>query len=658
MSQPFLKYQLDGGFVHDWLVAGPLAIEVTDLERFDGPNYKLEIAQHYYQAGSGVTQPPVERHPFESQDSGMLWEWVRCQDDHLVERTAFYHTTHYLRSWAYTQVRAQEAHLGTWTLTTNGPADVWINGEHVHRQAHFHHQIPHSVAFTASLQQGKNEILVRFEEVAARECPYAMALHIAGLGESTEIWLPTTMEPIDARQPLGEAITEAYLEREVFKHDDLITVCWPETLKATLIAVRLQTPENRIYAEASMQTSTAKPISLGYAHQFPDIRFNAMVMPLPTSYHEQGIRLRRLLPVTMFPTRAYSTAPYGTYKERRKEALEHAAAQPGNVFAEIAKMELNRWATVDVDLILDTIDGINQRKDCSDFYLVGLLGMIYRYMDKFTFPTKLLKPLQDCVLNFKYWDDEPGSDAMCYRSENHQILFHTCEILAGQLYPDQVFSNAGQTGQWHKEKGEKLALAWLHGRGTTGFDEWDSNCYFEQDLLALSHLADLVESEPVWQMASVVMDKMFLTIALNSYKGVFGSTHGRTYTRHIKGAYLEAASGITRLMWGMGIFNDCLMGMVSMACNEQYELPIPIAAIALDTPEELWNREQHPGVNKVTYKTPDFMLCSAQDYNPGQPGYQQHIWQATLSPEAAVFVTHPPCCSEEGSHRPNFWHGN
>ena len=23
-----------------------------------------------------------------------------------------------------------------------------------------------------------------------------------------------------------------------------------------------------------------------------------------------------------------------------------------------------------------------------------------------------------------------------------------------------------------------------------------------------------------------------------------------------------------------------------------------------------------------------------------------------------VFVTHPPCVSEEGSHRPNFWHGN
>ena len=34
-------------------------------------------------------------------------------------------------------------------LTTNGPADVWINGQHCHRQEHFHHQIPLSVPFQA-----------------------------------------------------------------------------------------------------------------------------------------------------------------------------------------------------------------------------------------------------------------------------------------------------------------------------------------------------------------------------------------------------------------------------------------------------------------------------------------------------------------------------
>jgi hypothetical protein len=52
------------------------------------------------------------------------------------------------------------------------------------------------------------------------------------------------------------------------------------------------------------------------------------------------------------------------------------------------------------------------------------------------------------------------------------------------------------------------------------------------------------------------------------------------------------------------------------------------------------------------------MLCSAQDYRPGEKGYQQHIWQATLGPSAVVFVTHPPCTGEQGAHRPNSWHGN
>ncbi len=261
---------------------------------------------------------------------------------------------------------------------------------------------------------------------------------------------------------------------------------------------------------------------------------------------------------------------------------------------------------------------------------------------------------------------------MCYWSENHQILFHTCEILAGQLYPDQLFSNVEQPGSWHQEKGERMALSWLRKRASGGFREWDSNCYFEEDVLALAHLADLAENDQVREFAAVVLDKMLFTMALNSFHGVFGSTHGRTYTPHIKGGRLESTSGMSRLLWGMGVFNQHILGVVSLACAHSYELPPIIRDIATDAPEALWSRERHAGeleqwcdvatgaweINKVTYKTPDYMLCSAQDYQPGQSGYQQHIWQATMGPDAVVFVTQPPCVSEENSHRPGFWHGN
>ena len=63
-------------------------------------------------------------------------------------------------------------------------------------------------------------------------------------------------------------------------------------------------------------------------------------------------------------------------------------------------------------------------------------------------------------------------------------------------------------------------------------------------------------------------------------------------------------------------------------------------------------------VNKVTYRTPDYMLSSAQSFRPGEKGYQQHIWQATLSPYAVVFTNNPDSLQVTGSHRPSYWMGN
>jgi hypothetical protein len=57
-----------------------------------------------------------------------------------------------------------------------------------------------------------------------------------------------------------------------------------------------------------------------------------------------------------------------------------------------------------------------------------------------------------------------------------------------------------------------------------------------------------------------------------------------------------------------------------------------------------------------TYRTPTYLLSCAQDYRPGKPGYQQHIWQATLGIDAVVFTNHPGAADE--TSRPNYWAGN
>ena len=65
-------------------------------------------------------------------------------------------------------------------------------------------------------------------------------------------------------------------------------------------------------------------------------------------------------------------------------------------------------------------------------------------------------------------------------------------------------------------------------------------------------------------------------------------------------------------------------------------------------------RNTREEVNLITYRTPDYMLSAAVDYRPGYGGDQQHIWQATLGPDAVCFTAHP--AKREGP-TPDYWTG-
>ena len=52
-------------------------------------------------------------------------------------------------------------------------------------------------------------------------------------------------------------------------------------------------------------------------------------------------------------------------------------------------------------------------------------------------------------------------------------------------------------------------------------------------------------------------------------------------------------------------------------------------------------RNTREAVDFITYRTPYYMLSSAQEYRVGFGGDQQSIWQATLGEDATCFTTHP-----------------
>lgn len=449
------------------------------------------------------------------------------------------------------------------------------------------------------------------------------------------------------------------------------------------------------------------------------------------------------------PIDPYSLDPFAPgYAQRRRALLEFYAGAPAPENTKALFYELARLAAGSqphLGVLAAALDYIDQRQDCADFVLHAVLQWLYRFPGALIERPDLAQRMEASILNFKYWPDEPGQDSMCTWTENHQILFAAAAYLAGQHYPAQRFSNSGMTGTALMAAHRPRLLRWLDLRFRSGFSEWLSHIYYDEDITALLSLVDFARDQVLVQRASMVLDVLLLDLALNSYQGVFASSHGRSYEFSKKWARQECTIDLHKLVFGTGVFpaGDS-MSAICMALSRGYTPPHVLYAIANDTSQtqvinrqrmglkveeaERWGlsyasledgmvflsleaythpktinltmkmfaafnwwendffeafrarrgllswgrrlgalpwlarfyerdltRNMRPEVNLYTYRTPDYQLSTAQDYRAGYGGDQQHIWQATLGPDAVCFTTHP--ARREGPS-PNYWTGS
>jgi hypothetical protein len=172
-------------------------------------------------------------------------------------------------------------------------------------------------------------------------------------------------------------------------------------------------------------------------------------------------------------------------------------------------------------------DFIDARLDCADFRLSCILRALLGYHDQLG--TAERERAKSTVLGFRYWMDEPGNDSMCFWSENHQILFASCEYLAGHLYREETFSNNGMNGEQRMAHARPRILQWLRDRTRYGYVEWHSNVYYEEDAAPLSLLVDFAPETEIQTGAEMALDLLFLDMALHSWNGLFCATSGRCY---------------------------------------------------------------------------------------------------------------------------------
>ncbi len=200
-------------------------------------------------------------------------------------------------------------------------------------------------------------------------------------------------------------------------------------------------------------------------------------------------------------------------------------------------------------LLSNQTEYMNKRFDCADFRAQMLFKIYKDCGEKLSEKCKSL--IKEAFLNFKYFMDEPGDDSMCYWSENHLLLFAVSEYLAGQEWPDEIFTNNGMTGREHMKKAKIRIDAWMKQRFDFGFSEYLSNNYLAEDISPMANYIAYSKDEKSVEQMKIIMDILWLDVALNSVNNRFVAVSSRMYgnnkAANCIGNSIQAAMNI---LWG------------------------------------------------------------------------------------------------------------
>ncbi|MBD3353698.1 MAG: hypothetical protein GF364_19595 [Candidatus Lokiarchaeota archaeon] len=300
---------------------------------------------------------------------------------------------------------------------------------------------------------------------------------------------------------------------------------------------------------------------------------------------------------TDFDHRPYNLCYEGTDYNNRKEIYTNFSIEVDGSQAQLINIS-NGW-----ELKENKFDNYikDVEEDESDFAMLYLLRAIYLNNNTDLLSNSLMDQINETLLGARYWYTEPGDSKTIFWTENHQLAYHTSELLAGQFFKTETFTRSGMTGQQHIDYIEPILNDFLDWRGRYGFSEWHSNTYFKINIRSLLNLADFAENQTIATKAKMLLDLLCFDFANNYYREEYAVTQGRVYgetklsTSEINPSRRDSIADAVWLLLGLGGYNN-LTNTDSIAAylitSDEYTPPPILEQIANDAKDNHEHREK------------------------------------------------------------------
>ncbi|MHC4442975.1 MAG: hypothetical protein ACYTF1_08900 [Planctomycetota bacterium] len=623
------RFDLDGsGFVKNWLI-----LEPETKAHFGGrtesgamPDWEIAEWKAVYPEKIALSS---------SGPWGMPWRYKQTLGDIFMQHHADAPIPSSARMYAAVDLESPEKMKVEARLWVGGWADIWLNGKHLGK---YHRN---GEELDLKLRAGRNRLVAYLQNGGLRGIHFRLGLQILEDAEKIGILLPGP-ERATADMVQGES----WLSNLKVEGRDRLVAEVP--------------PPFPVKVETGWRDRNDADWPMGQI-QFTLPDDDVYMFRIEMDVHGQELRRQFEIANNFKMVQPDPSRPLADHRRDYLERMADGGGRWHNYFAQaIARRMLGRSPVYNAEALERALRRINQRHDCADFDMAFALRLIR--LGAGTQHDR--RRIKESALAFKYWRDEPGEDGMCYHSENHRLLFHSAQLIAGNLWPEQIFTNTGNTGRQQAELGKQRCLEWLDELEVQGYHEFLSTTYVPITVGAVMNLVDFSDDAQISRRASRQMDKIYRMLAEHSFDGIMCGPQGRSY-RYI--LYPQVLGTQSLLSYATPLAVESTRSWtVFVASSPKYRPPAQIESL-MQTPLRKTYKESYYLID--LNKTADYMLSSLEipmsgkeatfegGLKPGGKGYQQHIWHATLAKDCHVFTNHPGASRDLTGNRPSFWAG-
>ena len=634
-TYPLDKY----GYVTTWLISGRLDTPVDPATRTIVDQGQYEREQKLTIHNDDMKNPP-ENIEFGAPgiNAELPWYMYNAGPNSFIDLATFYFVIYRCEFWAATSIVSpcdQVVDADIWNYPSY---DAWLNGELVSTREVCEYAPMRRTAVKLSLKKGENLFFLRAQNACTRDTRNIVALSFPNK-PNIEVAYPGKKNPVlDAQRALV---------------DWVYSLTW----NGENIIAPTEAPEGVTFT-VNGEAATGTVLSIAPNRGIAQIRATVNNFTFERTIE----MIERIVPA--------AKKEWNSVEESREAFINALAERTIPADRSDCQFFYTTYARLckgypldenDIRVIRACLDEVDLQKDCSDFRFSYILASV----KKGFFPDWLVEEIHKSALNYSYWSDEKAVGAMCYGSENHALLFYTCQMLAGQLWPDDLFVCSGRTGKEQVEVATQRIDNWLTKIENDGYAEFLSGGYTPITTAAMLNVVDFARDDLSVRCAKLI-DEIFYGIAHNTFDGVIYAPQGRIYRGVIRPwnegtqALLYYATG-TAAPNGIGVMGSWLASFA----GSKYRLPKDLDE-CIKQKGMYYGKAQ--GTKIQTFKGDHFMLTSLPlemvngecfgKFKPGAIGYQQHLSYATLGGACIVYPQHPGLPYDAASIRPGYWFGN